>query len=70
MTGKDLFVVMYSCVWGAIITLFVFYCMLSKCMSMADAVILCNGAFLTVTSIMVFVTPVRKFVDKHIISRL
>lgn len=70
MKGKDLFVVMYTCVWASLITIFVFYCALSHCMPMADAVLISNASFLGITSIMVFVRPVRNFVDKRIIARL
>ena len=70
MKGKDLFVIMYACVWASLITVFVFYCALSHCMSMADAVLISNASFLSITSIMVFVRPVRHFVDRQIIARL
>ena len=70
MSGKDLFVVMYTCIWASLITVFVFACCGTKCMSMTDAVLISNVSFLGVTSIMVFVTQVRRFVDKHIIAKL
>jgi hypothetical protein len=70
MSGKDLFVVMYTCIWASLITVFVFYCALSHCMTISDAVLISNAAFLSLTSIMVFVKPVRNFVDKHIIAKL
>lgn len=70
MSGKDLFVIMYSCIWASLITIFVFYCALSHCMTIDDAVLISNAAFLGVTSVMVFVKPVRRFVDKHIIAKL
>lgn len=70
MSGKDLFVVIYTCVWATLITIFVTVCWATKCLSMADATLISNASFLTVTSIMVFVKPVRRFVDKHIIAKL
>ena len=70
MSNKDLFVVMYSCIWASLITVFVFVCWGTKCMSMTDAVLISNVSFLGVTSIMVFVKPVRSFVYKHIIAKL
>jgi hypothetical protein len=39
-------------------------------MTIDDAVLISNAAFLGVTSVMVFVKPVRRFVDKHIIAKL
>ena len=70
MSGKDLFVVIYTCVWAALITIFVMVCWATNCLSMTDATLISNASFLTVTSIMVFVKPVRRFVDKHIIAKL
>lgn len=70
MSGKDLFVIMYTCIWASLITIFVFYCALSHCMTINDAVLISNAAFLGVTSVMVFVKPVRRFVDKFIIAKL
>jgi hypothetical protein len=70
MSGKDLFVIMYTCIWASLITIFVFYCALSHCMTIDDAVLISDAAFLGVTSVMVFVKPVRRFVDKHIIAKL
>lgn len=70
MSGKDLFVLIYCSVWASIITIFVFCCALTHCMEMSDAVLISNASFLGVTSLMVFVKPVRQFVDKHIIAKL
>ena len=70
MTAKDLFVVMYTCIWASVEVLFVIICWATKCLPMSDVVLICNAAFIGVTSIMVFVKPVRKFVDKHIIAKL
>lgn len=70
MTGKDLFVIIYTCVWAAIIVLFMTICFATKCLKLEDAGFICNIAFLLVTSIMVFVKPVRRWVDKHIIAKL
>lgn len=70
MSGKDLFVIMYTCIWVGLITIFVFYCALSHCMTINDAVLISNAAFLGVTSVMVFVKPVRRFVDKFINVKL
>ena len=70
MTGKDLFVIIYTCVWAAIIVLFMTICFATKCLKIEDAGFICNIAFLSVTFIMVFVKPIRRWVDKHIIAKL
>lgn len=70
MTNKDLFVIIYSCVWGILITLFVMTCWSTNCLTMSDAVLISNVAFLGVTSLMVFVKPIREFVNRNIIARL
>jgi hypothetical protein len=70
MTGKDLFVIIYTCIWAALIVIFMTICFSTKCLKLEDAGFICNIAFLSVTSIMVFVKPVRRWVDKHIINKL
>ena len=70
MTGKDLFVIIYTCVWAALIVLFMTICFATKWLKLEYAGFICNIAFLLVTSIMVFVKPVRRWVDKKIISKL
>ena len=70
MKGKDLFVIIYTCTWAILSILFMTICFSTKCLKLEDAGFICNIAFLSVTSIMVFVKPVRRFVDKHIIAKL
>lgn len=70
MTGKDLFVIIYTCTWAILSILFMTICFTTNCLKLEDAGFICNIAFLSVTSIMVFVKPVRRFVDKHIIAKL
>jgi hypothetical protein len=70
MEASELFVIMYTCIWASLITIFVFYCALSHCMTIDDAVLISNAAFFGVTSVMVFIKPVRRWVNKNIISKL
>lgn len=70
MKAKDLFVIIYTCVWASLIVLFMTICFATKCLDLEFAGFICNIAFLSVTSIMVFVKPVRRWVDKYIISKL
>lgn len=70
MTGKDLFVIIYTVTWAIIETIFFFACWFTKCIPTDEVVLICNVAFLGVTSIIVFVPPVREWVNKHIIEKL
>lgn len=70
MTGKDLFVIIYTCTWAILSILFMIICFATKCLDLEFASFICNIAFLSVTSIMVLVKPVRRWVDKHIIAKL
>lgn len=70
MKGKDLFVIIYTCGWAVLSILFMIICFITKCLNLDDASFICNIAFLSVTSIMVFVKPIRRWVDKHIIAKL
>ena len=57
MTGKDLFVIIYTCIWAALIVIFMTICFSTKCLKLEDAGFICNIAFLSVTSIMVLRKP-------------
>jgi hypothetical protein len=70
MKAKDLFVIIYTCIWAALIVLFMTICFSTKCLKLEDAGFICNIAFLSVTSIMVFVKPIRVWVYRHIIDKL
>ena len=70
MKGKDLFVIIYTCTWAILSILFMIICFSTNCLKLEDAGFICNIAFLSVTSIMVFVKPIRVWVDKHIIAKL
>lgn len=70
MTQKDLFVIIYSSVWVAIITIFMIICYSTKFLPLDDASFICNVAFLITTSIIVLVKPARKWLNKNIISKL
>lgn len=70
MKGKDLFVIIYTCGWAVLSILFMIICFTTKCLNLEDAAFICNIAFLSVTSIMVFVKPIRRWVDKYIIAKL
>ena len=67
-TKKDLFVVIYCCIWLIIGTIGTFWSV--KHWDSGMFVVAHNVAFLTITSSFVFIKPVRKWVDKHIIDKL
>lgn len=70
MKGKDLFVIIYTCGWAVLSIIFMIICFYTKCLDLDYASSICNIAFLSVTSIMVLVKPIRRWVDKHIIAKL
>ena len=70
MTGKDLFVIIYTCTWAVLSILFMIICFATKCLDLDFASFICNIAFLSVTSIMVLIKPIRVWVYKHIIAKL
>lgn len=69
MDKQDYFVAIYSFIWIVLILIFGIFFVLGKCDKTAY-IILSNASFLTVTSIIVFIKPVRKWVDEKIISKL
>ena len=70
ITSKDLFVLIYCSVWASLLVIFATVTILNNWLKPGDVTLIGNVAFLSVTSIMVFVKPVRRFVDKHIIAKL
>lgn len=71
MSKKDLFVIIYCCTWGSLsVILLCILCYWLKIVDPSTYVFASNMAFLAVTSSFVFIKPVRRFVDKHIIEKL
>ena len=69
MNNKDLFVVIYGLIWTVLIVVFGIYLIPEKCDKLTYIVI-SNTSFLVITSILVFVRPVREWVYKKIINKL
>ena len=70
MSKRDLFVVIYCSLWGIlgiILTTLVYF---NNWMDVSTFSLLWNILFLTVTSSFVFIKPISRFVDKHIIEKL
>ena len=70
MSKRDLFVIIYCSIWGSlgiILTILVYF---NNWMDASTFSILWNILFLTVTSSFVFIKPIGRFVDKHIIEKL
>ena len=70
MSKRDLFVIIYCLVWGSlgvILTTLVYF---NNWMDANTFSILWNILFLIVTSSFVFIKPIGRFVDKHIIEKL
>lgn len=71
MSKKDLFVYIYCSVWASLTVILLFVlCYWLKVMDKSTYVFMSNMVFLSVTSSFVFIKPVRKWVDKHIIEKL
>lgn len=70
MSKRDLFVIIYCSIWGSlgiVLTTLVYF---NNWMDANTFSILWNILFLTVTSLFVFIKPIGRFVDKHIIENL
>lgn len=70
MSKRDLFVIIYCCIWGSIGVLGVTFTHFSKCFDEDLFVILYNVLFLCITTSFVCIKPIGKWVDKHIIEKL
>ena len=70
MSKRDLFIIVYCSLWGIlgiILTTLVYF---NNWMDVSTFSLLWNILFLTVTSSFVFIKPISRFVDKHIIEKL
>ena len=69
MTKRDRFVATYSSVWIFLLVVLTSIVYTNKLIDSVIWVLMCNITFLTVTASFVFITPIRDWVDKHIISK-
>lgn len=70
MSKRDLFVIIYCFVWGSLGIILTTLVHFNHWMEDDTFVILWNFLFLSVTSSFVFIKPIGRFVDKHIIEKL
>ena len=70
MSKRDLFVIIYSSVWGSLGAILATLVYFKHWMEVGTFVLLWNFLFLSVTSSFVFIKPIGRFVDKHIIEKL
>lgn len=68
MSKRQLFVIIYVCIWSIIQTSGCLYC--NTYNSRYWFVVLFNIIFLTITVSYIFIKPIRVFVDKYIINKL
>lgn len=68
MNKRDLFVIIYSVVWGSLGVILATLNYFNHWMENSTFVLIWNTLFLTITSSFVFIRPIGRFVDKHIIS--
>lgn len=70
MSKRDLFVIIYCSVWGSlgvILTTLVYF---NNWMEVETFALIWDFLFLLVTSSFVFIKPIGRFVDNHIIEKL
>lgn len=70
MSKKDLFVIIYCCIWGSIGVLGVTITHFTKCFDEDWFVIFYQIAFCWVTASFVLYKPFGNWVDKNIINKL
>ena len=70
MSKRDLFVIIYCSVWGSLGIILIALVHFNHWMEDDTFVLLWNLLFLSVTSSFVFIKPIGRFVDKHIIEKL
>lgn len=70
MSKRDLFVIIYCSVWGSLDVILYTLVHFNHWMDDSKFLILSNFLFLIITSLFVFIKPIGRFVDKHIIEKL
>lgn len=70
MSKRDLFVIIYCSVWGSLGIILIALVHFNHWMEDDTFMLLWNFLFLSVTSSFVFIKPIGRFVDKHIIEKL
>ena len=70
MSKRDLFLIIYGAVWGSLGVILTTLVHFNHWMECGTFALLWNLLFLTVTSSFVFIKPIGRFVDKHIIEKL
>ena len=70
MKKRDLFVIIYGVIWGSLVIILATLNYFNHWIENNTFVLIWNALFLTITSSFVFIKPIRRFVDKHIIEKL
>ena len=70
MSKRDLFIIVYCSIWGSLGIILTTLVHINHWMDVSTFSLLWNILFLTVTSSFVFIKPISRFVDKHIIEKL
>ena len=70
MRNRDLFVIIYCSAWGLLGVILTTLVHFNHWMEDDTFVLLWNFLFLSVTSSFVFIKPIGRFVDNHIIEKL
>ena len=70
MSKRDLFVIIYCAIWGSLGVILATLIHFNHWMDDSTFVLTWNVLFLTITSSFVFIKPIGRFVDNHIIEKL
>ena len=70
MSKRDLFIIVYCSIWGSLGIILTTLVHINHWMDVSTFSLLWNILFLTVTSSFVFIKPISRLVDKHIIEKL
>lgn len=70
MKKRDLFVIIYSVVWGSFGVILATLNHFNHWIENSTFVLIWNTLFLSITSSFVFIRPIGRFVDKNIIEKI
>ena len=70
MRNRDLFVIIYCSAWGLLGVILTTLVHFNHWINAGTFALLWNFLFLTATSSFVFIKPIGRFIDKHIIKKL
>ena len=70
MSKRDLFVIIYCSVWGSLGIILTTLIHFNHWMDDGTFMLIWDFLFLAVTALFVYIKPIGRFVDKHVIEKL